>query len=110
MKTFDVKKSAFCLIVALVLFQNTFANTYYVSLTGSDASGDGSAANTWRTLKYAVTKVVANQGHTIQVGAGTFIESGLVEVPLGVSIMGAGVDITVFRAASSFYYHPADPG
>jgi hypothetical protein len=59
---------------------------------------------------YAVTKVAANQGHTIQVGAGTFIESGLVEVPLGVSIAGAGKDITIIKAASSFYYHPGDPG
>jgi len=49
-------------------------------------------------------------GHTIQVGAGTFVEAGLVEVPLGVNITGAGVDVTIFKAASSFYYHPADPG
>src|SRR5437879_6667562 len=57
-----------------------------------------------------MTKVSANQGHTIQVGSRTFVESGLVEVPLGVSIAGAGVDMTIFKAASSLYYHPADPG
>ncbi len=104
------KKMWFCLIVALFLFQYSFANTYYVSTTGNDTSGDGSASNPWKTLMYAVTKVAANQGHTIQVGAGTFIESGLVEVPLGVNITGAGIDMTIFKAASSFYYHPADPG
>jgi len=92
------------------LFQCSLANVYYVTTTGNDTSGDGSASNPWKTLTYAVTKVAANQGHTIQIGAGTFIESGLVEVPLGVSLAGAGKDITIIKAASSFYYHPADPG
>src|SRR5258706_14257044 len=104
------KNMRLCLIVAMFLFQFSFANTYYVTTTGNDTSGDGSASNPWKTLRYAVTRVAASQGHTIQVGAGTFIESGLVEVPLGVSILGAGIDVTVFKAASSFYYHPADPG
>src|SRR5260221_1926175 len=104
------KKMRFCLIVAMFLFQYSFANIYYVSTTGSDASGNGSSASPWKTLMYAVTKVAANQGHTIQVGAGTFVESGLVEVPLGVNVVGAGIDVTIFKAASSFYYHPADPG
>src|SRR5258708_23133493 len=104
------KKMWFCLIVALFLFQYSFANTYYVSTTGNDTSGDGSVSNPWKTLMYAVMKVAANQGHTIQVGAGTFIESGLVEVPLGVSITGAGIDVTIIKADRSFYYHPASPG
>src|SRR3981189_1215144 len=87
------------------LFQCSLANVYYVTTTENDTSGGGSASNPWRTLMYAVTKVAANQGHTIQIGAGTFIENGLVEVPLGVSITGAGIDMTIFKAASSFYYH-----
>jgi hypothetical protein len=86
------------------------ANSRYVSTLGNDASGDGSAAHPWKTLKYAVTQVPANQGQTIQLAAGTFIEDGPVEVPLGVSIAGAGKDSTIIKAASSFYYHPADPG
>src|SRR5882762_1274650 len=104
------KKMRFCLIVALFLYQYSFAGVYYVSTTGSDVSGNGSSASPWKTLMYAVTKVAANQGHTIQVCAGTFVEAGLVEVPLGVSVAGAGIDVTIFKAASSFYYHPADPG
>src|SRR6478609_4325156 len=107
---YQMNKKSFCLVLALLLFQISFANVYYVSTTGNDATGDGSASNPWRTLRNAVTKVVANQGHIIQVGAGTFIESGSVQVPLGVSIQGAGIDVTVFKATSSFYYHPADPG
>src|SRR5258707_12849717 len=111
MRVYNTKrKTRFCLIVTLFLFQYSFANTYYVGTTGNDISGDGSVTNPWKTLKYAVTRVAANQGHTIQVGAGTFVENGLVEVPLGVNVTGAGVDVTIFKAASSFYYHPADPG
>lgn len=103
------KVRTLCLVVAFFYCHLLCANTYYVTTTGND-SGDGSIANPWRTLRYAVTKVAASQGHVIQVGAGTFVEGGLVEVPLGVSILGAGKDVTIFRAASSFYYHPADPG
>src|SRR6185369_1670902 len=100
-----------CLALALFLFQYSFANIYYVDIKGSDGSGDGSSNHPWKTLKYAVTKVKANQGHRIYVGAGTFVETGLVEIPLGVSIEGAGIDVTIFKAASSFYYHPnTDPG
>ncbi|HLZ15451.1 MAG TPA: DUF1565 domain-containing protein, partial [Cyclobacteriaceae bacterium] len=98
-------------ILALSVFQHSFANIYYVSVAGNDSFGDGSAASPWKTLRYAVSKVDASQGHTIQVGAGTFVEAGLIEVPVGVSIVGAGIDATIFRAANSFYYHPSsDPG
>jgi hypothetical protein len=86
----------------------TAANSFNVSITGSDA-GDGSATNPWRTLRYAVSKVPANQGFTIVLSAGTFVESGLIEVPLGVSVIGAGVDKTILKAASSFYYYPSSP-
>ena len=84
------------------------ANTLFVSTTGNDA-GDGSAAKPWKTLRYAVTKVPASQGYTIQLSAGTFIETGLIEVPLGVNVIGAGIDQTILKAAPSFYYYPASP-
>src|SRR5882672_4989295 len=106
-----IKSLIECFALTLILFQYSFANIYYVSTKGSDSFGDGSSYHPWKTLKHAVTKVKANQGHMIYVGAGTFVETGLVEVPLGVSVEGAGIDATIFKAASSFYYHPdADPG
>ena len=83
-------------------------STYYVSTTGNDAS-NGSSATPWRTLRYAVTKVAAGAGHTIKLAAGTYVESGLIEVPLGVNIEGAGKDQTILKAASSFYYYPTSP-
>src|ERR1041385_1522782 len=82
--------------------------TYYVSTYGND-TGTGSSTSPWRTLKYAVTKVPAGQGHTIKIAAGTYVESGLIEVPVGVNIEGAGKDQTILKAASSFYYHPTSP-
>jgi len=86
----------------------TTANSFHVSIIGNDLN-DGSATKPWRTLRYAVTKVPPNQGFYIVLSEGTFIESGLIEVPLGVSIIGAGVGKTILKAASSFYYYPATP-
>lgn len=85
------------------------ANTYFISVAGND-SGDGSVTKPFKTLKYAVSKVPANQGYVLQLYEGTFVESGLIEVPLGVSIVGAGIDKTTLKAASSFHHNPASPG
>lgn len=79
--------------------------TYYVAITGNDIN-PGTLAKPWRTLKHAIAKVPSG---TIQVSAGTFVESGLLEVPIGVSIAGAGSALTVFKASSPFYYHPPVP-
>ena len=105
-----MKKLSISFAFSMFLFQISLANIYYVSTTGNDASGDGSAGMPWRTLLYTVTRVAANQGHTIQLASGTFLENGLVEVPLGVNVIGAGIDQTILGAASSFYYNPATPG
>ena len=102
------KLCTFLSIIFLCHF--SFAATYYVSTTGNDTSGDGSSAKPWRTLQYAVTKVSANLGHTIQLASGTFIENGLINIPPGVNIAGAGKTLTILKSASSFYYHPASPG
>ncbi len=84
-------------------------NTYYVDVNGNDA-GDGSISKPFKTLRQAVSKVPVNQGYTLQLSAGTFIENSSIEVPLGVSVVGAGIDKTILKAASSFYYYPASPG
>jgi gliding motility-associated-like protein len=98
-------------IIALfmVCAQSGLANIYYVSTSGND-NGDGSPGNPWRTLRAAVTKVAAGQGHTIRLSHGTFVESGSFNVPQGINIEGAGVDQTIIKAASSFYFNPGDPG
>jgi hypothetical protein len=83
-------------------------STYYVATTGSDAN-NGSSGAPWKTLRYAVSRVSSGAGHTIRLAAGTYVESGLIEVPLGVNIEGAGKDQTILKAASSFYYNPTSP-
>lgn len=103
-------KRIFILVAIAFSFHHSFSADYYVSTSGNDGGGNGTAGSPWRTLRFAVTKVPANQGHTIRVSAGTFVESGSFNVPPGVSIEGAGVDQTIIKAASSFYFNPADPG
>lgn len=96
------------LLLCLVFAPSSFAATYYVSLSGNNGN-DGSSGRPWRTLEYAVTKVAANQGHTIQISAGTFVENR-VSIPAGVNVVGAGRDVTILKANSSFYYNPGAPG
>jgi hypothetical protein len=80
---------------------------YYLAPTGNDATGNGTAAKPWKTLKYAVTK--AQAGYTIHLASGTYTEDGLIQVPVGVSIEGVDRANTIIKAASSFYYHPSNP-
>lgn len=99
----------FILAFLFLSFHSAFATDYYVSTSGNDG-GNGTAASPWRTLRFAVTRVPANQGHTIRLSAGTFVESGQFNVPPGVNVEGAGVEQTVIKAASNFYFNPGDPG
>ena len=108
-------KSSICIriiIGSVALFSShfSFATVYYVSPGGKDTLGGGGFTNPWRTLQYAVSQVPASQGHTIQLTEGIFVENGPLELPPGVSIEGAGKDVTIIKADSSFYYHPKDPG
>ena len=73
--------------------------TYYVSPTGVDASTrDGSQAQPWKTLGYAVGRVAANQGHVIHLTAGTFTQNSPVVVPTGVKIEGEGPGVTTISS------------
>jgi gliding motility-associated-like protein len=94
-------------VIALLLvglWEFSYAATYHVSINGNDATGDGSSGKPWRTIGYALSKIPANQGHTLQISSGTFIESAFLNVPVGVNIQGAGIDATIIRAASNLYY------
>ncbi len=85
-------------------------NSYLVHPSGNDATGNGSVAKPWKTLRHAASRVAPNQGHTIQLAAGTFVESGQISIPPGVHLNGAGREVTFIKAASSFYYYPGNPG
>jgi gliding motility-associated-like protein len=94
-----------CIVIVLLVgvFNFSYATNYYVSTSGSDASGNGSQSSPWRTLRYALSKVSSNQGHTINLSGGTFIENGPLSVPTGVNINGSGSS-TVIKSSSSFYH------
>ncbi|MFH0992133.1 MAG: DUF1565 domain-containing protein, partial [bacterium] len=91
-------------IVALH-FNVGLANNYYVNAsTGSNSSGNGSQSSPWKTITFALSNI-SGSGHTITVAAGTY-NSALGETfPIlmknGVSLVGAGMDISIIDAASS---------
>ena len=84
-------------------FSYAHATDFYVSINGNDQSGNGTAVQPWRSLRHAVTRVAPSQGHRIILSAGTFIESGRVDLPAGVSLIGAGKGVTILTASSGFY-------
>ena len=100
----EMKRVGLFLVCLIFLIQGSYAAEYYVSLNGNDGSGDGSSDRPWRTLQHAVSKVPANQGHTIKIQAGTFVESAYINVPAGVNIEGAGIGITVLKPSSNLYH------
>lgn len=62
--------------------RETSIRTVYVATTGSDTTGDGSSANPWRTIQYAVNQARSilyptngASGYTILVSPGTYAES-----------------------------------
>jgi gliding motility-associated-like protein len=98
-----MKRNSIVIVLLVGLVHFSFATDYYVSTSGSDASGNGSQSKPWRTLRHALSKVPANQGHTIKLSSGTFVENGPLKVPTRVNIEGAGT-ATIIKAASSFHH------
>jgi hypothetical protein len=72
----------------------SFATTYYISPSGNDATGNGSAGNPWKTL-YKATSTVTTSGDIIYVNAGTYTETQASNLAKGVSIQGAGFATTI---------------
>ncbi len=60
----------------------------YVSVSGSDESGDGTQASPWKTPGRAATS--AKPGDTIRLGPGTYDIESPIELPPHVSLEGAG--------------------
>lgn len=114
----------FCIIAFVYLFMSTLATaarSYHVEVTGSDTSGDGSAAAPWRSIGKAAQQAL-EAGDVVWVGPGTypndsitFRHSGaaVVELTTGVEIVGAnqlrfpsGTDLSAldFAAHAGQYY------
>jgi hypothetical protein len=98
------------LILLSILFQTAYAADYYVSASGQDDSGDGSAKKPWRTIGYALQKVEGHKGHTIHISEGIFYEPAALSLPPQTNLRGAGMDLTIIKGLRTFYYHPSNPG
>ena len=87
------------LLISILLVSNfVFAADYYVATTGNDAN-NGSQASPWRTIQKACSNVPANAGHIINLGQGTFSETATSNIPSGVTIKGAGRNLTVITSS-----------
>ena len=65
-------------------------STYYSDPSGSDATGNGSLGNPWKSL-YKACSTVKTPGDVIHVNAGTYLETVQSILSVGVSIEGEGV-------------------
>jgi len=91
----------YLLILFCFLSLPLFATKYYIDEAGTDDAGeDGSISEPWATLDYACTRV-ASAGDTIYINNGTYTESNIGELSVGVHVVGqseAGVIITTGSA------------
>ena len=62
--------SLVCIIVASLFSSVLLADSFYVATDGNNSSGDGSQANPWANISFAIDQVV--DGSTIEVEAGTY--------------------------------------
>ncbi len=72
---------------------------YYVSPSGEDNPDRGTQINPYKTLAYAATQIPEGEGDTIQLTAGTFVETEPAAIPLGVNVLGAGEDQTILSSS-----------
>lgn len=73
-----IRSGLFLLPMLLALSTSPVFAHYHVSTTGSDNHGDGSAANPWATIAYALKSVPRAGGVDIFVGEGTY--DGLIRI------------------------------
>jgi hypothetical protein len=103
-------KSLLVTLIFALYFSCSIAETFFVAATGSDQSGNGSKEKPWRSIAFALKSIPHQQQNTLQLLAGTYTESGQLSIPSTLNLVGAGVDLTIIKAAPSFYFHPDDPG
>jgi hypothetical protein len=108
-KLFLPMKSIFISFLLVLYFHYSTAGDFFVSTKGNDQTGNGGAEKPWRTISFSLRKIPKDLASTLQISAGTYLEKEQLEIPASLSINGAGVDLTIIKAALSFCYHPADP-
>jgi hypothetical protein len=98
-----MKKLLFVNLLIFGILGNIWATTYYISPTGNDATGNGSATAPWKTLAKA-TAAVTTKGDIISVLPGTYTETQRSYLKVGVSIKGAGASTTIIKSTITGHY------
>jgi len=105
-----MKKGIFALFILFTFFfaAFSFAADYYVdAVNGSDATGDGSAGNPWKTITYTLSQVSGTSGDpaVINIAAGTYNlalgESFPLNMKSYVSLKGANRETTILDATGA---------
>lgn len=93
-----MKRLIFLLLMLITTF--AYSQTYYVGPSGNDATGDGSQAKPWKTLRNATLTVTPGTGNkTIFLLPGTYTESAsTLNLPVGVNLEGADAATTIVKA------------
>ena len=88
----------FTLISALFFISvNSWANSFYISPSGSDEKGNGSFAKPWQSL-FRATSLVTSPGSIIHLMAGKYVEINTSILAPGVSIEGVGESSIILSA------------
>lgn len=100
-----MKRIYLLIILATSCFFLARATDYYVdAITGTNSTGDGSPGNPWQTITYALSQI-SGTGHILNVAAGmydpTLGETFPILIKNGVSLVGAGIDISIIDANST---------
>ncbi len=72
----------------------------HVMLSGNNGTGNGTASNPYRTVAYAASQAPADEGNTIFIHPGEFVETAEIIVPTGVNILGSGEGVTTLKAGN----------
>ncbi len=94
----------FVLILSFFCVSHTWANTYYISPTGSDATGTGTITNPWKTL-YKATSTITTSGNTIFLLPGVYVENQTSILKPGVSLQAADTG-AVLKSTMSAQFVP----
>ena len=93
-------------LLAVILFAGTsLADNYYVNAsTGSNATGNGTQSSPWKTITYGLSQI-SGTGHVLYVDSGTYNttlgETFPIAVKNGVSLVGAGIDVSIVDAGGT---------
>jgi hypothetical protein len=77
-------------------------STWYVSPSGTDdgSHGAGPGAAAFKTIQFAINDARLIGGDTINVAAGTYVETGQIVISKALSIAGAGASTTIIKPSS----------